>query len=52
MASVSARPTSAGHNGEMRADSVIHHGTIVTLTLPIRREEASDTQKEESEIVV
>jgi signal transduction histidine kinase len=40
------------HNGEIRADSVVHHGTTVTLTLPIRQEEANDSQKEESEIVV
>ena len=40
------------HNGEIRADSVINHGTNVTLTLPIRQEEANDSQKEESEIVV
>jgi len=40
------------HNGEIRADSVVDHGTTVTLTLPIRQEEASDSQKEESEIVV
>lgn len=40
------------HNGEIRADSVVHHGTTVTLTLPIRQEEVNDSQKEESEIVV
>ena len=40
------------HNGEIRADSVVNHGTTVTLTLPIRQEEANDSQKEESEIVV
>ena len=40
------------HNGEIRADSVVNHGTTVTLTLPIRQEEANDRQKEESEIVV
>jgi signal transduction histidine kinase len=40
------------HNGEVRVDSVLHHGTTVTLTLPIRQEEASENAKEESEIVV
>jgi signal transduction histidine kinase len=40
------------HNGEIRVDSVLNHGTTVTLTLPIRQEEANDTAKEESEIVV
>jgi signal transduction histidine kinase len=40
------------HNGEIRVDSVQHHGTTVTLTLPIRQEEADASQKEESEIVV
>ena len=40
------------HNGEIRADSVVDHGTTVTLTLPIRQEEANDSQKEESEMVV
>jgi two-component system, NtrC family, sensor kinase len=40
------------HNGEIRVDSVLHHGTTVTLMLPIRQEEADDSQKEESEIVV
>jgi len=40
------------HNGEIRVDSVQHHGTTVTLTLPIRQEESNEDQKEESEIVV
>jgi signal transduction histidine kinase len=40
------------HNGEIRVDSVLHHGTTVTLTLPIRQEESTEDQKEESEIVV
>ena len=39
------------HNGEIRADSVVNHGTTVTLTLPIRQEEVND-QREESEMVV
>jgi hypothetical protein len=33
-------------------DSVLHHGTTVTLTLPIRNEEVIENAKEESEIVV
>jgi len=40
------------HHGEIRVDSVVHHGTTVTLTLPIRQEEAEENEKEESEIVV
>jgi signal transduction histidine kinase len=40
------------HNGEIRVDSVPNHGTTVTLTLPIRQEEANENAKEESEIVV
>jgi len=40
------------HNGEIRVDSVLNHGTTVTLTLPIRQEEFDDDHKEESEIVV
>jgi signal transduction histidine kinase len=40
------------HNGEIRVDSVQNHGTTVTLTLPIRQQEADASQKEESEIVV
>src|SRR5215470_496427 len=39
------------HNGEIRIDSVVHHGTTVTLTLPIRQEEEMTSEKEESEIV-
>jgi signal transduction histidine kinase len=42
------------HNGEIRVDSVVNHGTTVTLTLPIRQEESGDDQRreEDSEIVV
>ena len=29
------------HGGDMRVDSVVDHGTTVTLTLPIRQEEAN-----------
>src|SRR5436853_4106853 len=40
------------HRGQIRLDSVLHHGTTVTLTLPIRNEEVIENAKEESEIVV
>ena len=40
------------HSGEIRVDSVVNHGATVTLTLPIRQEEANENAKEESEIVV
>ncbi|MBZ5599435.1 MAG: hypothetical protein LAN83_14070 [Acidobacteriia bacterium] len=41
------------HNGEIRADSVVNHGTTITITLPIRQEEAADeVTKEESRVVV
>jgi len=40
------------HNGEIRVDSVVGHGTTVTLTLPIRQADATDKQKEEAGIVV
>jgi signal transduction histidine kinase len=40
------------HQGEMRVDSVVNHGTTVTLTLPIRQDELSAAEKEQSEVVV
>jgi signal transduction histidine kinase len=40
------------HNGEIRIDSVLGHGTTVTLTLPIRQADATEKQQEESGIVV
>jgi signal transduction histidine kinase len=41
------------HGGEIRVDSVVQHGTTVTITLPIRQEEESQqTKEEESQIVV
>ena len=40
------------HNGEIRVDSVVEHGTTVTLTLPIRQEEGKEREEENSEIVV
>jgi signal transduction histidine kinase len=39
------------HGGEIRVDSVVNHGTTVTLTLPIRQEEDSEVEKEESQVV-
>ena len=39
------------NKGEIRVDSVLKHGTTVTITLPIRQEESHQT-KEQSELVV
>jgi len=41
------------HGGEIRVDSVLSHGTTVTVTLPIRQEgEQKEEKQEESEIIV
>lgn len=40
------------HNGEIRIDSVINHGTTVTITLPLRDKSVEEENKEESQIVV
>jgi signal transduction histidine kinase len=40
------------HGGDMRVDSVVGRGTTVTLTLPLRTEEATDQEREDSQIVV
>jgi signal transduction histidine kinase len=42
------------HNGEIRADSVVDHGTTITLTLPIRQAalENEGQSEETSEVVV
>lgn len=40
------------HNGDIRVDSVVNHGTTVTLTLPIRQDEGSTAEEEKSEVVV
>jgi signal transduction histidine kinase len=40
------------HNGDIRVDSVLNHGTTVTLTLPIRQGEASAENNVASEVVV
>jgi len=39
------------HNGEIRVDSVLDHGTTVTLTLPIRQGETETPREEESMVV-
>lgn len=39
------------HGGEMRVDSVVGRGTTVTLTLPLRVDQESDTEREESQVV-
>lgn len=40
------------HGGDMRVDSVVGHGTTVTLTLPVRTEQESDEEREKSQVVV
>jgi signal transduction histidine kinase len=40
------------HSGEIRADSVVNHGTTITITLPIRQEEAEEVVSEESQVVM
>ena len=41
------------HGGDMRVDSVLEHGTTVTLTLPLRMETPSESEeKEQSQVVV
>jgi signal transduction histidine kinase len=40
------------HGGEMRVDSVLNHGTTITLTLPIRQESTDGMRETEAEIVV
>ena len=40
------------HNGEIRVDSVVNHGTTVTITLPLQTMQTSEESKEESQIVV
>lgn len=40
------------HGGDMRVDSVVGRGTTVTLTLPLRTEELTEQEREDSQIVV
>ena len=40
------------HNGEIRIDSVVDHGTTVTITLPLRNAANAEESEEESQIVV
>jgi len=40
------------HGGEMRVDSVLGRGTSVTLTLPLRMAQESETDGEKSQVVV
>jgi signal transduction histidine kinase len=40
------------HNGDIRVDSVVGHGTTVTITLPIRQQEEEISEEKRAEIVV
>jgi signal transduction histidine kinase len=40
------------HGGEMRVDSVLNHGTTITLTLPVRQDSTQGISETETEIVV
>jgi len=40
------------HNGDIRVDSVLNHGTTVTLTLPLRQEVNEETTEEKPEVMV
>ncbi len=40
------------HGGEMRVDSVVNHGTTITLTLPVRQEASEAIGEAETEVVV
>ena len=39
------------HNGDIRVDSVIGHGTTITITLPLRQEELAADEARETEVV-
>jgi signal transduction histidine kinase len=40
------------HGGEMRVDSVVNHGTTITLTLPVRQDSSEGVGQPEAEVVV
>jgi signal transduction histidine kinase len=40
------------HNGDIRVDSVLDHGTTVTITLPSRQEQSDEAAQEAAEVVV
>jgi len=40
------------HGGEIRADSVVGHGTTITITLPIRQEETSPEENAADELMI
>jgi signal transduction histidine kinase len=40
------------HGGEVRVDSVLHHGTTFTLTLPVRQDSVEGVGEAETEVVV
>ena len=39
------------HNGDIRVDSVVGHGTTITITLPLRQEELAEDEAHETEVV-
>ena len=40
------------HDGDIRVDSVLDHGTTITLTLPVRQEKPEERENQASEVVV
>jgi signal transduction histidine kinase len=40
------------HNGDIRVDSVVGHGTTITITLPIRQEEEVSAETADKEVVI
>jgi signal transduction histidine kinase len=39
------------HNGDIRVDSVLNHGTTVTVTLPLRQDVTEEAEAEKPEVV-